>query len=230
MFKTYREFLNEDISIKYKKENKPNPKKRIFSIVPNTSTFPSEKVLKYLDIPFDVNYFEDKDLEKKFNESKDEIGGIIIHGGPLVDMEQLKQIPKSILESKIPTLGICLGLEVLGTFLGAELSKLPKSDETAGEKKSNLIQCKLSDCELFSGIGDLPGTFDIPFNHKYKINSRPKGTRIIASTIDTPVAGFHYPPTNSWCIQFGLGETLIGDKILSNFYYKICLKQNEEGQ
>ena len=83
---------------------------------------------------------------------------------------------------------------------------------------------------MFKGIGDLPGTFDIPFNHKYKINSRPKGTRIIASKIATPVAGFHYPPTNSWCIQFGLGETLIGDKILSNFYYKICLKQNEEGQ
>jgi GMP synthase-like glutamine amidotransferase len=88
-----------------------------------------------------------------------------------------------------------------------------------------MIDCKLSDCDLFSGIGDLPGTYSIPFNHKYRIDSRPKGTQVIASTIDTPVAGFYDSSTNSWCVQFGLGETLIGDKILSNFYYKICLNQ-----
>jgi len=227
MFKKYKEFLNE-IQVKYNGENTPDPNKRIFSIVPNTSTFPSEKILKYLKIPFDVHYFEDEDLEEKFESMKDKIGGIILHGGPLEDTEQLKQIPKSILDSNIPTLGICLGLEVVASHLGAKLVKNEDSVENAGHKRTTMIDCKLSDCDLFSDIGDLPGTYSIPFNHKYRIDSRPTGTRVIASTIDTPVAGFHYPKTNSWCIQFGLGETLIGDKILSNFYYKICLGQKED--
>lgn len=196
--------------------------KIIFSIVPSTSDFPVKKNLEELDIPYILNWYDDPDLEEKFHSSIDQIAGIIIHGGPLKSFSQLGQIPKSILESKIPKLGICLGMEVIGVNLGAELIESAGSTENPGEGKISIGECKLDDCLLFRGIGPLPGIYKVPFSHKYILGGKPRGVKIIASSIETPIAGIYHEETNSYGVQFGISNSLIGEKILSNFYRKIC--------
>lgn len=196
--------------------------KIIFSIVPSTSDFPTKKNMEELGIPYSLNWFDDSNLEEKFQSSIDQIAGVIIHGGPLESFSQLVQIPKSILESKIPKLGICLGMEVIGVNLGAKLVEAKESSENAGKNKISIEDCKLDDCLLFEGIGQLPGIYRVPFNHKYILGSKPSKVKIIASSIETPIAGIYHKETNSYGVQFGIANTLIGEKILSNFYYKIC--------
>jgi len=196
--------------------------KIIFSIVPSTSDFPVKKNLEELGIPYALNWYDDPDLEEKFHSSIDQIAGIIIHGGPLKSFSQLDQIPKSILESKIPKLGICLGMEVMGVNLGATLIEAKESTENPGEGKFSIGECKLDDCLLFEGIGPLPGIYKVPFSHKYILGEKPRGVKIIASSIETPIAGIYHKETNSYGIQFGIANSLMGEKILSNFYHRIC--------
>jgi GMP synthase-like glutamine amidotransferase len=196
--------------------------KVIFSIVPSTSDFPVKKNMEELGIPYVLNWFDDPNLEEKFHSSIDQIAGVIIHGGPLESFSQLGQIPKSILESRIPKLGICLGMEVMGVNLGAKLVEAKESEENPGKNKFSIAKCKLDDCLLFEGIGQLPGIYKVPFSHKYILGSKPSKVEIIASSIETPIAGIYHKETNSYGVQFGIANTLIGEKILYNFYRKIC--------
>jgi GMP synthase (glutamine-hydrolysing) len=199
------------------------PKKGIiFSIVPNTSDFPAGENLKNLNIPHSLNWFDDPDLEEKFHSSIDKIAGVIIHGGPLKSFSQLTQVPKSILESKIPKLGICLGMEIIALNLGADLIESKESSENPGPDSHSIEECKMDKCLLFDGIGPLPGVYKVPFSHRYMVGLKPPGVKIIASSLETPIAGIYHKETNSYGIQFGISNTLIGEKILSNFYNNIC--------
>ena len=203
-------------------ESSPPSDKVIFSIVPSTSDFPVKKNMEELGIPYALNWFDDPDMEEKFHSSIDRIAGVIIHVGPLESFSQLGQIPKSILESTIPKLGICLGMEVIGVNLGAKLIEAKESSENPGKNKFSIAKCKLDDCLLFEGIGELPGIYRVPFSHKYILGSKPSKVEIIASSMETPIAGIYHKETNSYGVQFGIANTLIGGKILSNFYRKIC--------
>jgi len=197
-------------------------KKPLLSIVPETSNFTNtHKILKKLGIPHIIKNYGDSDLLEYYQKVKEDIAGILIHGGPLVDFSQLDLIPSEILDSEKPKFGICLGLETIGKHLGCSLVKMAEEDESP-EGGFSLIDCKLFPCELFEGIGDLPGVYPVPFSHKYRLDSKPDGAKIIASSIETPVAGFFHKESKSYCVQFGFRTTMIGDLMLSNFYNKIC--------
>ena len=187
----------------------------------NMTKYPSQIIstLDLLGIPNIVLQSIDMDLQNDFEFVEKNICGIIISGGLIEKYHVLPTIPPEALNNNLPKLGICLGNEILGTYLGSKLidCNLPAKGEY-GE-----VFAKLEKDLIFDGI-DTSQEQMVKMEHFKMLDKVPPGAKLIASTKMTPIAGFHHEKKDIWGLQFHPEKDWSGQIILDNFYQH-CFKK-----
>ncbi|WGS64780.1 glutamine-hydrolyzing GMP synthase [Marinitoga aeolica] len=144
----------------------------------------------------------------------DEIGGIILSGGPksVNDVDALP-LPKWILNTKKPILGVCYGLQLLSKELGGKVEKTEISEYGKTE-------IEISNDPIFDNI---PKNIITWMSHGDSVVFLPKNSSVIAKTKNNIYAAIKFS-NNIYGLQFHpeVKHTEFGDKIIENFLFKIA--------
>jgi len=127
-----------------------------------------------------VRSFEGADLP----DTLDGFDGLMILGGAMGSMDDhvapwlphLRDLTKQAVDSDLPVLGLCLGLQILASACGGEVS-------LGGVPEFGLGTIELTD----AGVGDpvtgvLPPTVEIPQFHRDGVSVTPPGAVVLASS------------------------------------------------
>lgn len=140
--------------------------------------------------------------------------GIILSGGPASVYEpEAPQLPEWVLESGLPVLGICYGMQLLAHKLGGTVA--PALQREYGPA----IVEQLTEHPIFAG---LPQQFEVWMSHGDRIEQLPPGFTALARTDRSPIAAM---AAHHWIgLQFHpeVAHTPLGTRILRNFLYNIC--------
>ncbi len=142
--------------------------------------------------------------------------GYILSGGPAsVYQEGAPQLPSHILESGLPVLGICYGMQLLAHQMGGEVA--PGARREYGHA---VVQLDSPPAPIFQG---LPEDFPVWMSHGDIITKLPPGFRPLAHTDNSPLAamgndaglvGLQFHPE--------VVHTPLGKEIIKNFLYREC--------
>jgi GMP synthase (glutamine-hydrolysing) len=141
--------------------------------------------------------------------------GIVLSGGPSSVYEDEAPLPdKRLLESGIPLLGICYGMQAMGYLLGGHV--VPAERREYGAARLRL----LADRGLLSGVKAEPdGLVSVWMSHGDTVLKPPPGFTSLATTENCPVAAMADPTRKLFAVQFHpeVAHTPQGKIILSNF-------------
>jgi GMP synthase (glutamine-hydrolysing) len=140
--------------------------------------------------------------------------GFILSGGPdSVYTPNAPQIPKYILESGLPILGICYGMQALIHALGGRVS--PAMEREFG----------YAEIEVYTANSLLPtGSRRVWMSHGDRIEKLPAGFVTLAKSSNSPTAAVGDLQHLRYGVQFHpeVKHTQDGAKILQTFVYEIC--------
>ena len=142
--------------------------------------------------------------------------GIIFTGGPnSVYKEESPICGKEIFDLGIPILGICYGSQVMAHLLGGIVKTAPTSEFGKTELTVN------TESILFEGVCEHTICW---MSHTDYIEAPPQGFQISGHTAVCPVAAMECPDRRLYATQFHpeVMHTVQGQKMLSNFVYKVC--------
>ncbi|HEY9166449.1 MAG TPA: glutamine-hydrolyzing GMP synthase [Candidatus Kryptonia bacterium] len=142
--------------------------------------------------------------------------GIILSGGPSSVFQDNAPIPdKKVLDSGIPVLGICYGLQLVAHLLGGEV------DRSARQEFGKAMLVVDDARDLLAGVGDVTKVW---MSHADRVTKLPSGFTPIAHTDNSPVAAFSSKSRKIYGVQFHpeVVHTSQGKQILSNFLFKVC--------
>jgi len=142
--------------------------------------------------------------------------GLIFSGGPAsVDDPDAPTCDPRFLESELPKLGICYGLQLYGRHFGGTLA-CSHSREYGRARLSQTC-----DDVLWSG---LPPAFNVWMSHGDTLTALPDGMIGIGHTDSVPFAAVHDPDRQFWGLQFHpeVEHTEHGREILRAFLYDAC--------
>jgi GMP synthase (glutamine-hydrolysing) len=147
---------------------------------------------------------------------------IILSGGPesaLGDGAPL--MDKAIVESGLPILGICYGMQLLAHETGAELVKLDHA-----EYGPATLQVADRETPLFDGV---PDTWRAWMSHGDTVVSLPHGYHGLASTQRCHIAAMGNPKKKIYGVQFHpeVVHSEYGRAVLDNFLHEIAGLGNE---
>jgi len=172
-----------------------------------------ENSLLLLGIPFILyDCVKENNLDERWQKDKDQVCGIIISGSrtiPEFNFEPL--FPNNIIES-LPVLGICYGHEILGNLLGV---KTIDCNPPYGENSA--VKANILPDNLFKGF-DTSEDIIVTMRHDQMLAELPSGSKLIASTEMTPIAGFHHIEKKWWGIQFHPEKDWLASTVFKNFY------------
>ena len=140
--------------------------------------------------------------------------GFILSGGPASVYESdAPQIPAYVLESGLPILGICYGMQALTYALGGVVA-------ASAQREYGLAQIKVVDAMNLLPTGQHP----VWMSHGDRIETPPTGFHIIAQSINSPIAAMGDPRSKRYGLQFHpeVEHTPIGHEILRTFVVEIC--------
>ncbi len=140
--------------------------------------------------------------------------GYILSGGPSsVYQPGAPQVPDFILESGLPILGICYGMQTLTHRLGGIVA--PSEDREFGSAEINVTL----DSELLS-----TGIYPVWMSHGDRIESIPAGFISLASSPNSPYAAIAHPEKQIYGLQFHpeVRHTPVGKDLLRRFVLDIC--------
>jgi GMP synthase (glutamine-hydrolysing) len=142
--------------------------------------------------------------------------GIILSGGPQSVYE--KDAPALAADptaAGVPVLGLCYGMHWLAHAKGG------KVEGAQGREFGRATARVSADSELFAGL-DAEQT--VWMSHGDSVLAPPPGSRVIASTLDTPIAAFENPERGLYALQFHpeVNHTPHGTEILQNFLFRVC--------
>ena len=146
--------------------------------------------------------------------------GIILSGGPSSVLEKDAPRPSdAILDSGIPILGICYGMQILTHHFDGKVGQ-------AHQREYGRAELTIDDnSDLFHGMAST-STFPVWMSHGDRIDQLPQGFEIIAHTDNSPIAAMKRVHANHkfYCLQFHpeVAHTEHGQDILSNFAVEIC--------
>ena len=147
---------------------------------------------------------------------KSEPNAIILSGGPSsVYKENAPKFDELLLESNLPTLGICYGLHLLSHHYGG--SVVSKGDGEFGFAKI--------DIQNSSGIfSDISNPSKVWMSHGDQVVKIPDGWHVLANSKNGIVAAIGNKNQNLVSTQFHpeVYHTVEGGQILSNFLFKIA--------
>ena len=186
-------------------------RRKLLVIHMETRNLDVEACLRISAIPFYAIMYNMKDLNKKIEEIKPEITGIIITGS-IKNREKYPDLPDTVTKLNVPILGICYGNEWLARKLGG---KIIECNAPVGEYSE--VEAELEESILFEGIDTSAKTI-VTMAHKYMMNDLPKGCRKIASTKLTPIAGFENLSKKVFGLQFHPEKGYLGGIVFKNFF------------
>lgn len=147
----------------------------------------------------------------------DNVKGVILSGSPCsVRQEDAPQVDLSEIKGKLPLLGICYGAQYLAHNFGGEVM----ASNTREYGRANLSFVDKTS-ELMKGVG---AHSQVWMSHGDSITDVPANYKIIASTEDVKVAGYHIEGENTYAIQFHpeVYHSVDGPTLLKNFVVDIC--------
>ena len=153
----------------------------------------------------------------KCPEMNDSIKGVILSGSPFSVRDENAPHPNlESIKGKFPLLGLCFGAQYLSHNYGGEV--LPSTIREDG--RANLTHVDQSHV-LTKGmtIGS-----QVWMSHGDTVKSIPSNYKIIASTVDVQIAGYHIEGEDTFGIQFHpeVYHSLEGSILLENFIVGIC--------
>jgi GMP synthase (glutamine-hydrolysing) len=145
--------------------------------------------------------------------------GLILSGGPSSVYDAgAPLIDSAHLETGVPVLGICYGMQLITHILGGAVAKSQKREY--GRAELNIDK----DAGLFAGIGGGAGKTVVWMSHGDRIEKMPAGFTAIAHTDNSPTAAMADEKRKFFGVQFHpeVVHTPQGTQILRNFVYAIC--------
>jgi GMP synthase (glutamine-hydrolysing) len=142
--------------------------------------------------------------------------GIILSGGPSSVYEPGAPKPaREVLESGIPVLGICYGLQLISDQLGGKVDPFARR-----EFGKAVLHVDKGD-DLLEG---LDGSTTVWMSHGDSLSQMPAGFEPIAHTDNAPICAIRNPSKKIFGVQFHpeVAHTPQGKKVLSNFLFRVC--------
>ena len=144
--------------------------------------------------------------------------GIILSGGPASIYDRnAPMIHRSLLDLKVPVLGICYGMQLLTHMLGGKVSK------TIDREYGNATITVKDDKDLFHGLA-VQGGQTVWMSHGDRIDQMPRGFEVLAISKNSPIAAMADSSRRYFGVQFHpeVSHTPDGDRILRNFLFRVC--------
>lgn len=145
-----------------------------------------------------------------------EVQGIVLSGSPAsLSEKDFPNVDLTVLNSDIPVLGICYGMQLMCHLLGGKVGR--KDNREYGDAKINIVDKK----GLFTR---LPESTRVWMSHYDRVEKLPEGFKVLATTRSIPVAAMGDSRRKLYGIQFHpeVAHTKMGNKILSNFLFNVC--------
>ena len=144
--------------------------------------------------------------------------GVIMSGGPeSVNTKKALKFDPKLLDSDIPVLGICYGMQTMAKYFGGIVSSSDKREF------GNAI-LKVNKGSIFSGLSTKTSELNVWMSHGDKVTKLPKGFKKIGSSSNSPIAAFENIKLKKYGFQFHpeVTHTNQGQKILKTFVKDIC--------
>jgi len=147
--------------------------------------------------------------------------GLVLSGGPASAYgRKAPTVPKQLLESGIPILGICYGMQLMTHLLGGTVAR-------SAHREYGPATLQISDCvDLFKGFRGVTAHPTAWMSHGDRIERMPDGFRAIARTSNSPVAAMKATDRGRrlYGLQFHpeVVHTEGGTMILKNFVHGVC--------
>jgi GMP synthase (glutamine-hydrolysing) len=144
------------------------------------------------------------------------VRGVILSGGPRsVLAEDAPQPDPKIFDLKVPTLGICYGLQLLCQHFGGQVENAEHREYGPAELSV------ISDHVLFSGLNTREKVW---MSHGDRLENPPAGFVITGSSENAPVTAMAHETRDLMGLQFHpeVSHTQHGQRIISNFLFKVC--------
>ncbi len=142
--------------------------------------------------------------------------GIILSGGPASVYEKdAPSLPPFVLQSRVPVLGICYGMQLLAHTLGGRVARTNKREYGPAE-------VEITDhSALFKSM---PERIKVWMSHGDRIERVPKGFTQSARSDNSPYAAMADHDRSIFGLQFHpeVAHTPLGKEILRNFLFEVC--------
>ena len=146
--------------------------------------------------------------------------GFILSGGPnSVYDPGAPLLPDYVLDSGLPVLGICYGMQLLSHRLGGRVAGSSRHEYG----RATLVVDEPDD-PLFAGWAGDGGHAPVWMSHGDKVEELPPGFHPLAHSGSSPFAAAADPARNYYAVQFHpeVAHTPRGRVLLSNFVHRIC--------
>lgn len=157
--------------------------------------------------PFNISLEKIKNFDAK---------AIILSGGPSsVYAKDAPQMPDGFFDLKIPMLGICYGMQLMGKTLGGKVEA--SSTREYGRAALNVLK----DTALFSSLST---TSNVWMSHGDHVTQVPLQFEILAKSDNGLIAAMGNDSTQQYAVQFHpeVTHSEQGDLIIKNFIFKIA--------
>ncbi len=147
--------------------------------------------------------------------------GFILSGGPNSVFDRgAPFLPDYVLESGVPVLGICYGMQLVADRLGGRVNASQKREYGPAQ-----LHVDAPDNPLFQGwITEDEESQQVWMSHGDKVERLPRGFEALAHTLNSPLAASADTERGLYAVQFHpeVVHTRQGRRILSNFVHVIC--------
>ncbi|MBL7003589.1 MAG: glutamine-hydrolyzing GMP synthase [Gammaproteobacteria bacterium] len=150
--------------------------------------------------------------------------GIILSGGPETTMgENAPFVSQDIIQSGLPILGICYGMQTLATQLGGTVENVGHSEFGYAHVRARGHTALLKDIQD-SVSEEGFGMLDVWMSHGDRVASLPEGFKLMCSTDSAPIAGMADDERKIYGLQFHpeVTHTKQGKEIYKRFCLTLC--------
>ena len=146
--------------------------------------------------------------------------GIILSGGPSSVYDPgAPQLPAYVVDSGVPVLGICYGMQLLAKALGGVVA-------SSTHREYGQTDIELDPDALFGAAraAALPRSLSVWMSHGDRVDRVPPGFKVIAHSANSPVAGMFDAARRITAIQFHpeVNHTQHGRQIIAHFVHDVC--------
>ena len=149
--------------------------------------------------------------------------GFILSGGPASVYEPgAPTLPRYVLDSGLPVLGLCYGMQLLTHVLGGVV--VPSQAREYGPAQVELTEPSPLWSHLISPLSTLHSRLDVWMSHGDRVESLPPGFVPLAKSDHSPYAAMGNPARKLYGLQFHpeVKHTPRGAEILSAFVVDVC--------